>query len=215
MSEKILQNQRSVRRANSLAQQLEFIFRAGPKPHGRDAALEQLAQNLLSSLGVIGLSKIVRVEWNPRMRSAAGRADFRRALISLNSQLQEHGAAEIDRTLRHELAHLLAHARAGRRRITPHGAAWRLACRDLGIGDEKTCHTLPFVTRRLQRRFLYECPKCGEKFLRVKRIRGAVACLGCCRKNNHGNFDARYRLRLVETPARTSEIGRASCRERV
>ena len=37
------------------------------------------------------------------MRSS-GRADSRRKIVSLNPRLREHDAAEIDRTLRHELA---------------------------------------------------------------------------------------------------------------
>jgi SprT-like family. len=36
--------------------------------------------------------------------TAAGRADYRQKVISLNPRLLEH-PAEIDRTLRHELAH--------------------------------------------------------------------------------------------------------------
>ena len=86
----------------------------------------------------------VRVEWNARQFSAAGRADCRRKLVSLNPRLREHESEEIERTLRHELAHLVARFRAKRRRMTPHGAEWRRACRDLGIGDEPRTHTLPF-----------------------------------------------------------------------
>jgi hypothetical protein len=32
----------------------------------------------------------------------------------------------------------------------------------------------------------------------VRRIKRAVACLACCRAHNGGDFDARFRLRLVE-----------------
>jgi len=59
------------------------------------------------------------VDWNDRMRTIVGRTDFQRCLILLNSALQKFGPAEIDRTLRHELAHLLAHSHS-RRRILPH-----------------------------------------------------------------------------------------------
>jgi predicted SprT family Zn-dependent metalloprotease len=138
---------------------------------GRDLSLERQARELLRELGAGKLAREVRVEWNPRMKSAAGRADFREKLISLNPLLHDHGQGraenqfvagkldclkqssltsavhvvsqqteqhavvhdEIDRTLRHELAHLLAQFRVGRRRIAPHGPEWRIACRDLGI----------------------------------------------------------------------------------
>jgi predicted SprT family Zn-dependent metalloprotease len=158
--------------------------------------LESQARELLRSLGADKLAREVRVEWNSRMRSAAGRADYREKLISLNPLLQNHGD-EIDRTLRHELAHLLAQWRVGRRRIAPHGPEWRQACRELGIADEARCHNLPFATKSFLPRYVYICPNCKEKFPRVRRIRRAIACLACCRKHNGGDFDPRFRLRLM------------------
>ena len=163
----------------------------------RDIDLEIKARGLLLALGAKRLAPHVRVEWNPRMRSAAGRADFRERLISLNPRLCDHGAEEIDRTLRHELAHLLAQFRAGRRRILPHGTEWRDACRDLGIDDEGRCHNLPFAAKTYTARFVYWCPNCLVDFPRVRRVRRAVACLACCRRHNHGEFDPRFRLRLA------------------
>lgn len=191
-----------------LFEQLEFLLERGAlslrgKARTEGAArsdaekLEAQARALLKANGAGALASRVRVEWNPRMRTAAGRADFYHNLISLNPRLREHGEAEIDRTLRHELAHLLAHARAGRRRISPHGREWREACRDLGIGDEQRCHSLPFPTSRRARRYIYRCPNCAVDFPRVRRIRRAVACLACCRRHNRGAYDKRYQLRLV------------------
>jgi len=203
---------------------------------GRDHALESQARELLRALGAGRLAREIRVEWNSRMRSAAGRADYREKLISLNPLLGEYGrdhtvsqssvagkldclkqssltspsgrvsrkaqrhAAvrdELDRTLRHELAHLLAQWRMGRRRIAPHGPDWRQACRDLGIADEARCHNLPFAAKSFPPRYVYICPSCKEKFPRVRRIRRAIACLACCRKHNGGAFDPRFRLKLT------------------
>ncbi len=163
---------------------------------GRDAGLETEVRELLRSLGAKRIATEIRVEWNPRLKTAAGRADYRHKLISLNPQLLEH-PAEIDRTLRHELAHILAQCRAGRRRISPHGPEWQHACRDLGIADEKRCHTLPFPATRYAPRFIYRCPNCRCDFPRVRRIRRAVACLACCRAHNGGEFDVRFRLKLL------------------
>jgi SprT protein len=134
------------------------------------------------------------------MRTTVGRADFRGCLISLNPALQQFGAAEIDRTLRHELAHLLAQFRfCKRRRILPHGREWRIACCDLGIAGEHAGHTLPLIGRELRRRFIYRCKQCQRDFPRVRRIRRATACLACCRKFARGNFDERFRLQLVKS----------------
>ncbi len=160
-------------------------------------ALRSRARQLLRANGAARIARELRVNWNPRLKTCAGRADYRAKLITLNPQLIHH-PGEIDRTLRHELAHLLAQFRAGRRRISPHGREWRQACHDLGIADEKRCHSLPFATINPRRRFLYRCPKCARDFPRVRRIRHCLACLACCRAHSRGNFDPRFRLRLVE-----------------
>jgi predicted SprT family Zn-dependent metalloprotease len=165
-------------------------------PTAETAVLLQTARDLLRALGATRIVDELRVEWNSRLKTAAGRADYRQKLISLNPRLFEH-PGEIDRTLRHELAHLLAQFRAGRRRILPHGDEWRTACRDLGIADERRCHNLPFAARTFPAQFVYRCPNCREEFPRVRRIRRTVACLACCRKHNGGDFDPRFRLRLV------------------
>ena len=190
-----------------LLRQLEFAFRTisaslweaprvAERSSYKDADLETKARELLRSLGAARIASELRVEWNSRLKTAAGRADYRQKLISLNPRLVEH-PTEIDRTLRHELAHILAQFRAGRRRILPHGNEWRQACFDLGLADEKRCHNLPFPMRTYAARFVYRCPNCRQEFPRVRRVRRAVACLACCRKHNGGEFDPRFRLRLV------------------
>lgn len=180
--------------------QLDLTFPPGPAlvVLGRDHALEATARDLLGALDARDLATSVQVEWNARLFSAAGRADYRRKLVSLNPRLRQHGADEIDRTLRHELAHLLAQARAGRRHVAPHGAEWRKACRDLGIAEESRTHTLPFPVQRRAPRYLYECPRCRKEFPRVRPIKRAVACLDCCRNFNRGKFEPTAQLRLVE-----------------
>jgi SprT protein len=195
-------------RANMpLLRQLEFAFQAvsaslwdpsrfAQRSGYRARNLEKKARELLCSLGAKRIATELRVEWNSRLKTAAGRADYRQKLISLNPRLVEH-PAEIDRTLRHELAHILAQFRAGRRRISPHGSEWQQACRDLGIAGEKRCHTLPFPAKRYVPRFIYRCPNCRRDFPRVRKIKRTVACLACCRAHNRGEFDLRFRLKLL------------------
>jgi len=182
-----------------LPKQFELTFPKGPSlvVLGRDFGLEGKARRILEELGASELASALQVEWNARLFSAAGRADFRRQLISLNPRLHEHGPAEIDRTLRHELAHLLAQSRVGRRRVAPHGSEWKKACRDLGIGGEPRTHALPFPVQKRTRRFIYICPRCGKEFPRVRRIKRSVACLDCCRQFNRGKFDRSAQLRLM------------------
>jgi predicted SprT family Zn-dependent metalloprotease len=165
-------------------------------PTAETAVLLQTARDLLNANGAARIANDLRVEWNPRFKTAAGRADYHEKLISLNPQLLGY-PIEIDRTLRHELAHILAQFRAGRRRIPPHGAEWQQACVELGIADEKRCHNLPFPARTFAARFVYRCPNCHQEYPRVRRIRRAVACLACCRNHNGGEFDQRFRLKLI------------------
>ncbi len=165
-------------------------------PTAETAVLLQIARKLLCSLGARRIAAELRVEWNSRLKTSAGRADYRQKLILLNPRLLEH-PGETERTLRHELAHVLAQFRAGRRPILPHGAEWQQACRDLGIRDEKRCHNLPFPVSERARRYLYRCPHCQRDFHRVRRSKRALACLACCRAHNGGEFDARFRLKLV------------------
>jgi predicted SprT family Zn-dependent metalloprotease len=175
---------------------IELAGKMPASPTAETAVLLRIARELLSANGAARIAAELRVEWNSRLKSAAGRADYRQKLISLNPRLSEY-PSEIDRTLRHELAHILAQFRAGRRRILPHGGEWQQACVDLGIADEKRCHNLPFPARTYTARFVYHCPSCRQEFSRVRRLRRAVACLACCRKHNGGKFDPRFRLKLI------------------
>jgi SprT protein len=195
-----------------LLRQLEFGFRntAGAEVDDPGAAindrnnnkdrhldLEETARELLHANGAGRIAREIRVEWNPRLKTCAGRADYRSRLISLNPLLVHH-PVEIGRTFRHELAHILAQFRARRRRILPHGVEWQHACCDLGVSGEKRCHNLPFPAKGYAARLVYRCPNCHRNFPRVRRVKRVVACLACCHAHNGGEFDARFRLCLVE-----------------
>jgi predicted SprT family Zn-dependent metalloprotease len=188
--------------------QLTKAFRPGakasapalPRTHAdADADIESAARSLLSSIGCDALAAHVRVVWNPRMRSTAGMAYPRKQLVTLNPRLREFGHEEVDRTLRHELAHLLAHHRAGRRRIAPHGPEWAQACRDLGLADERRCHDLPLPRRKMTARHFYRCPHCALELQRVRPLRHKSACLACCRRHSGGDYDERFRF-IKEPP---------------
>lgn len=195
-------------------QQLELFFPAPeapapsaeslhPLPSGEDPELITLSRNLISALGLPDLAKRVVVRWNARLRTTAGRAYRSNAVVELNPHLVHISQEEIDRTLRHELAHLVAAHRAGRRRIPAHGRDWRRACSELGIPGESRCHDLPFQRRTQRKKFVYVCPSCDHRLLRVRRIKRAAACYHCCQTHSQGRFDARFQLveaRLEEPP---------------
>lgn len=159
-----------------------------------DAGLTEWCREQAGLLDLPELSRKVEVRWNARMQTTAGRAWWPARLIELNPKLKDQAPEEMWRTLRHELAHLVAYERAGRRRIEPHGTEWRAACAELGIPHEQPYHTLPFKRKRMRRNFAYTCPYCLVVIRRVKRITRQVACYECCRKYNGGMFDLRFKL---------------------
>jgi predicted SprT family Zn-dependent metalloprotease len=128
------------------------------------------------------------------MQTTAGRAWWPDRMIELNPKLKNLPPEELWRTLKHELAHLVAYERAGRRHTEPHGPEWRAACAELGIPNEQPFHTLPFKRRRMKRNHVYTCPVCLIELRRVKPLGRAVACYTCCRKHNGGVYDSRFRL---------------------
>ena len=65
--------------------------RTPPLPSGRDAHLEAEARAMLQAVGAVKLIPLIRVVWSARLRTAAGRADYHRTLITLNPRLHEHG----------------------------------------------------------------------------------------------------------------------------
>ena len=154
--------------------------------------LADLAREHLKPLRLWRLVRDFRLHWNPRMRTTAGRATWPDGLVELNPALQDFGAVELERTLLHELAHLVAYERAGRRRIRPHGEEWQQACADLGIPGESASHRLALPGVRA--RWLYTCPHCASSHHRVRRRRRPSACWPCCRTHSGGEYDDRFRF---------------------
>ena len=170
-----------------------------PRSPASDPTLTGTASALLRAVGCGDLAGRVVVCWHRRLSSTAGLARPASAQVLLNPRLREF-PGEIDRTLRHELAHLVAHARAKKRRIAAHGPEWKQACADLGIPGEGRCHTLPLPRRRMSRRHVYQCPVCQFTLRRVRPIntrRRRLACHSCCQQHAAGRFDARFEFRRV------------------
>ncbi len=168
---------------------------------GRDATLEQQSREWLTALGVHEGSIKVQVHWNAKLRSTAGYARWPLWKVELNPRLVEFDG-QVERTLKHELAHLIAYTRANRRKIEPHGVEWRKACADLGIADESARHTLPFPRTTQARNFTYICPVCRNTVARVRKFKQRTACLLCCKQHNGGRYDPRFQFSLV----RNSEL---------
>jgi predicted SprT family Zn-dependent metalloprotease len=165
-------------------------------PHPADVLrqMENEARAWAVRLQLPRLAARVTLRWHARLRTTAGLARLDCALILINPRLLAF-PEELARTLLHELAHLVAHARYPRRLLHPHGPEWKEACRDLGLAGEKRCHTLPLATpRRVERKYTYHCPQCRREVRRVRPFRRAEACLSCCRTEAGGRYDRRFRF---------------------
>jgi predicted SprT family Zn-dependent metalloprotease len=192
-------------KAATVAGFLPTVSRKCPPAHKPAPDLAQLAAAKLATLNLEILAQKLSVSWNPRMRSTAGLAYPATTQIVLNPKLLHFGTGEVERTLFHELAHLVAHHRCGRRKIAPHGPEWRKACEDLGLPNEARCHDLPLPRRKLAREFVYQCPKCEALLERVRAFRRPAACMSCCRRYTSGRYDERFKLvrvRRTAAPAR-------------
>lgn len=159
-----------------------------------DAELTERCVGLLHQIGLGKLAEVMVVVWNPRMRTTAGRAFWPHAIIELNPKLREIAPEEVERTLLHELAHLVAYSRAGRKRISAHGVEWKQACADLGIPGETVTHSLPLPGRKMARKWRYSCPACGEGFSRVRKMKRSAGCYVCCKEHNGGYYHKKFRL---------------------
>jgi predicted SprT family Zn-dependent metalloprotease len=177
---------------------IEFTPSPAPAAQPSSHWLEH-ARALLRQTDGAAMAERLVLRWNPRMRSTAGSAHFAKCLVTLNPKLAAFGEAEIDRTLRHELAHLLAYHRAGKRRISPHGPEWRRACADLGLPGESRCHDLPLPRRSQARKYTYLCKTCGALVRRVRPLRPRSACSKCCSEHNRGRYDPRFQFVKVAT----------------
>ena len=156
--------------------------------------LATMAVDKLMRLGLEDLARKLSVSWNPRMRSTAGLAYPVSSQIVLNPRLTHFGKHEVERTLLHELAHLIAHHRSGHRKISPHGQEWKQACRDVGLLNEARCHDLPLPRRVVVRELVYQCPSCLTLLERVKAFRRPAACMACCKEHSAGRYDDRFKL---------------------
>lgn len=163
--------------------------------HFSTEQLQTLLIDQFKRAGYEELAKKCSVEWNSRMRSAAGRAFLKEYKIQLNPKLEEFGEGEVKQTLLHEMAHLLAW---NQWRHRGHGAPWRKACALLGIPEERVTHNLPLPSRRQKKKWAYQCPSCEAKIERVRKIKRAVACSACCKQYNRGRFSRKFLLQEID-----------------
>lgn len=106
--------------------------------------------------------------------------------ITLSRPLTELRTQEqVERTIKHELAHVLAGAKAG------HGPVWRAHARALGIPAVRCSNDVSIPGA-----WVGTCPHCLEQFTKHRKPKRDLlyACPKCCRKYARGRWDARFIL---------------------
>ncbi len=133
-----------------------------------DAPLTAYADHLLNQLcSDFPMGYRPQLLWKNRLRVTAGMAYTAEGKIALSSVLLD-SREKLERTLKHEYAHLLAVARHGKR-ATGHGKHWRQAMLDLGEKPE-VYHRYPAKRNQSRQRVGYVCDRCGVTVVRKRRL---------------------------------------------
>lgn len=150
------------------------------------AELERRATELLGTWRV--LETAVRVVWNERLTTTAGRAFLRNGRIELNPTLLARAPDQVETVLVHEAAHIAAFRLFGAN-IPAHGRHWRSLMRLAGHEPAVT-HRIPVHglqkerARRVRRRYVYLriCEQCGDRQMLVALRYGR--CGGCSARDS-------------------------------
>jgi SprT protein len=123
----------------------------------------------------------------------AGRAYITKWLVKYNPEIYiNNKQAFIDRTVPHELAHLINRTLHGNL-VKTHGKEWRSIMRQLGVKDITRCHSynldgIKGIRAKAARPFVYACG-CQEwkvtSLIHRKMLNGQIRCCPKCRGRVH------------------------------
>ena len=127
----------------------------------------------------------------------AGRACYANWTVKFNLELYRRNKDDFsNRTVPHEVAHLIAYTLNGGMRPKPHGYEWQSVMRKLGIKDITRCHSYDVagLINRRPRPYVYACG-CTEHHV-TSNIHSKIQAgqERVCRK-------CRQRIKLVRTEA--------------
>ena len=106
------------------------------------------------------------IQWRG-YRVSAGMAYFKTGIIGL-SHLVIKDQQQLEDTLKHEYAHLLAYHRHGRKAIG-HGEHWKQAMLELGL-KPKVCHNYTVQRNERRQEVGYLCQRCGKTLVRARKL---------------------------------------------
>lgn len=126
-----------------------------------------------------------KIEYSARMTSA-GSYNPRRRLIRISRKYHEIFPEELGDTLKHEMLHI---------KYPDHSVRFRQEAARIGASVKARSHP----ALRKPPKYVYYCPVCLIEYPRQKRF--AAASCGVCSKG--GQYDDRFRLRLLKSPRRS------------
>jgi predicted SprT family Zn-dependent metalloprotease len=154
------------------------------------AELARRAADLLAAWRVLDTK--IKVVWNDKLTTTAGRAFQRNGRVELNPTLLAKAPDELAAVLAHEAAHVAAFRLFGPN-IPAHGRHWRSLMRlaghepaithDIPI-DDVAPERAPRSRPRARRRFVYlrVCDACGDRILLAAVRYGR--CAGCSARDS-------------------------------
>ncbi len=151
------------------------------------AELQQRAADLMATWRVVDTA--IKVVWNDKLTTTAGRAFQRNGRIELNPTLLARAPEQLAMVLTHEAAHIAAFRLFGAH--TPaHGRHWRSLMRlaghepaithDIPCDDVRTLRRAPPTRRRYV--YLRVCDGCGDRVILLALRYGR--CQGCSARDS-------------------------------
>jgi SprT protein len=106
---------------------------------------------------------LAKLSFDIDSKRIAGLAFYYQNLIKINPKfLIEFPDQVVNRTVGHEIAHLLTHQLYPYAKQS-HGPEWKSVARNLNVPDTR-CHSMTLV-ENLKNGFVYHCPKCLKEFI--------------------------------------------------
>jgi predicted SprT family Zn-dependent metalloprotease len=118
-------------------------------------------------------------------KRAIAQAWFGPKIVYISKYFFEHNTdEEIDDTIKHEIAHILAGAK------NRHNSRWQQWCEIVGCRPkafQSTPIDMPY-------KYFYQCPNCKKMFKTFRPITSKSSCGVCCKSS----FNKEYELQKVE-----------------
>lgn len=155
---------------------------------------EQLANRLMSKYNLHAYGWKFAWDLKPRQRFGQTRPSRREIGLSI-IPTRVRTAAEVEDTIRHEIAHALVFTWTGEDH--GHDKVWKKVAERVGAKPKATTTT----TAKIRAKWEATCKRCGGRYARNRMTSVAargVACTACCKRHNGGRYSDQFKLVFVQ-----------------